>query len=73
MSESILRGINLPQLVARNRTDYIKLATCLATDKKYYQKIQTKIKKNKKNIFNVKAFTKVLEEAYNEAILRKNK
>jgi len=63
MSESILTAVRLNQLVAKNKSDYIKIAVKLASDKAYYKKTVEIIKKNKKNIFDTKAFTRDWENA----------
>jgi hypothetical protein len=46
MGQAFLRTMNLPELVAHNRSEYVAIATRLATDRRFYENTVEKIKSN---------------------------
>lgn len=63
---SILKNIDMKELITRNLEDYKKLAIKLSKNKKYYNEIKVKIEKNrlKCNLFDTQKYTKFLEKEY---------
>ena len=63
VSASIYSQIDLDELIAINKNEYVNIAVNLATNKNKLNKIREKLK-NHKNVFNTKDFTKNLEKIY---------
>ena len=65
---SILKNIDMEQLITYNLEEYKKLAIKLSENKKYYNDIKMKIEKNRLNcnLFNTKKYTKGLEKEYSK-------
>tara|TARA_B100001564_G_scaffold354515_1_gene365240 strand:+ start:976 stop:2955 length:1980 start_codon:yes stop_codon:yes gene_type:complete len=66
VASSLLRGINLPELITINNEDYQNLALKIANETDYLQELKLKIKKNKldSNVFKTEVFTKNLEKGF---------
>ena len=62
----MLLTLGLPELVVDDFDAYKKLAVSLANNKTVFEKINTKLKENKKttNLFNTKLFVKNLEKGF---------
>ena len=63
VSASIYSQIDLDELIAINKNEYVNIAVNLATNKNKLNKVREKLK-NYKNVFNTKDFTKNLEKIY---------
>jgi len=65
-ASSMLLTLGLPELVVDDFDAYKKLAVSLANNKTVFEKINTKLKENKKttNLFNTKLFVKNLEKGF---------
>ena len=66
MGASILKSINMPELIANSQNEYESLAIELAKNPKKMSEIKAKLAKNIKTapLFNSQLFTKHLESAY---------
>ncbi len=66
VASSLLKAINLPELIATNNEDYQNLALKIANDSNYLKELKLKIEKNKlkSNLFKTEIFTKNLEKGY---------
>lgn len=66
VAASILASVGMPELVTKTPKQYENLAVKLGSDKKYIEKIRTKLVKNRKTkpLFNTEKFTGDLESAY---------
>ena len=66
VASSLLKGINLPELITINNEDYQNLALKIANETDYLQELKLKIKKNKlnSNVFKTEVFTKNLEKGF---------
>ena len=64
VSGSLLRTINVNELIAYTAEEYEKIAVHLAENKKELQNIKNKIKLNKKSLSDVNTYTHNLEKAY---------
>jgi len=66
VSASLLNAIDLPELITNTEKEYENLAIELANNPSKLIKIKDKLKKNRlsKPLFNIKLFTKNIEEAY---------
>lgn len=66
VAASILKSLDLPELIAKNENSYVAKAIELATNKEQYQILQTRLDKNKWTHppFNVPLLIKYLENAY---------
>lgn len=66
MAGSLLRAIQIPELITYSLEDYYELALTLATDKEKREKITNKIKYNKKTeiLFNTPFLVRHLEDLY---------
>ena len=69
VSASLLKNLDLDELITLNEEDYINLAIKLYKDNKKIKSFKIKLTNQKKlsNIFNNKIYTKNLEKAYFEA------
>jgi protein O-GlcNAc transferase len=65
---SLLNSINMKELITYNYNDYKNIALKLSNDKIYYNKIKSKLQKNRHTspLFNTKQYTKDLEEIYSK-------
>jgi len=65
-TSAMLNVLELDELIAKDNTDYVRIAKKLAMDEDYYISICNKIKKNKKNLFRdqkvIDEFEKFLEK-----------
>jgi predicted O-linked N-acetylglucosamine transferase (SPINDLY family) len=68
VSASILRAINLPELIVERLEDYESLAVELAKNPEKLSEVRQKVWKNRLNtpLFDTPRFVKNLEKAYNE-------
>ena len=68
VSASLLKAIELPELIVENEEEYEKLSVRLATDSAFYQLIAEKLNKNKSStrLFNSKQHTRQLESLYRQ-------
>ena len=66
VASSLLKIINITELITTNNDDYEKLALKIANDSEYLDSLRKKIEKNKttSNIFKTDKFTKNLEDCY---------
>ncbi|MDC1015744.1 tetratricopeptide repeat protein [Candidatus Thioglobus sp.] len=66
MGASILKAINMPELIASNQNEYESMAIELATNSKKMKEVKEKLSNNIKTapLFNTALFTKHLESAY---------
>tara|TARA_B100002051_G_C16221724_1_gene386108 strand:+ start:44 stop:361 length:318 start_codon:yes stop_codon:yes gene_type:complete len=66
VASSILKSINLDELVVKNLIDYEKKAVELSSNKEKNTEIKNKIKnlKENKKLFNTKEYTSNLESAF---------
>ena len=66
MGASILKAINMPELIASNQNEYESMAIELATNSKKMKEVKEKLSNNIKTapLFNTAMFTKHLESAY---------
>jgi len=66
MGASILKSINMPELIANSQNEYESLAIELAKNPKKMSELKAKLAKNIKTapLFNSQLFTKHLESAY---------
>jgi predicted O-linked N-acetylglucosamine transferase (SPINDLY family) len=71
MAGSLLRTLDVPELIAHSLADYESLATRLATDRNYLASLREKLQQNAASgpLFDMKRFTLHLEAAY-EAMWR---
>ena len=69
VTASLLRCLNLNELITTNKEDYIKLAVAISHNREKLKLFQNEIKKqkNESSLFNNKNYTKNLEKAYFEA------
>jgi len=69
MATSMLKAIGLDELVTKTEKEYEDLIFDLATNPQKLEKIRVKLSKNRfsKPLFNIKLFTKNLEEGYRRA------
>ena len=69
VSASLLKNLNLKELITTNNKEYIKLALDLYKDQEKLKFIKSKLIKQKElsRVFNNKIYTKNLEKAYHEA------
>lgn len=69
---SILRAINLPQLIAKSQADYEDLAISLAKNPEKLMEIKRQLARNRslEPLFNTQLFTKNLELAYEKIYTR---
>ena len=69
VTASLLKNLNLKELITTNKEDYIKLAVEISQNHQKLNLFQNEIKKQKNisNLFNSKNYTKNLEKAYFEA------
>ena len=69
VTASLLKNLNLKELITTNKEDYIKLAVEISQNQQKLNLFQNEIKKQKNisNLFNSKNYTKNLEKAYFEA------
>jgi len=69
VSASLLKNLNLNELITSNREEYIKLALDLCKDREKLKLIKSKLINQKRlsDLFNNKIYTKNLEKAYSEA------
>ena len=69
VSASLLKNLNLNELITTNSKEYIKLALDLYNDQKKLKFIKSKLinQKELSSVFNNKIYTKNLENAYHEA------
>jgi protein O-GlcNAc transferase len=63
---SLLNAIDLPELITKSKEEYESLALDLASNPTRLQHIKDKLAKNRDTtaLFNIKLFTRHLEEAY---------
>ena len=63
---SILKSIDMEELITYDYRHYKDLALKISTDKNYHNKIKNKINQNRftSNLFDTKKYTKELEEIY---------
>ena len=66
VSTSLLKAIDLPQLITKSFPEYQKLAIDLASNPKKLNEIKSKLEVNRrtKPLFNTKLFTKNIEKSY---------
>lgn len=66
VSESLLRALGLPEMVAETEEDYVALNVRLATDAEWRQSLKTRISENRFRapLFDTERFTRHLERAY---------
>ena len=66
MGASILKAINMPELIAHNQREYESMAIELATNSKKMKEVKEKLSNNIKTapLFNTALFTKYLESTY---------
>ena len=69
VTASLLKNLNLKELITTSKEDYIKLAVEISQNHQKLNLFQNEIKKQKNisNLFNSKNYTKNLEKAYFEA------
>ena len=69
VTASLLKNLNLKELITTSEEDYIKLAVEISQNHQKLNSFKNEIKKQKKisNLFNSKNYTKNLEKAYFEA------
>ena len=69
VAASLLTSINVTELITENQDDYLKLASKICNDPKYFNEIKSKVMKNKSssNLFKCEVYTKNIEKAYNIA------
>jgi protein O-GlcNAc transferase len=69
---SLLRAMNVPELIAKNLEGYYALALKLATDKDMRNALQNKIIEGRDSapLFDSERFTRSLEDAYRQMQLR---
>lgn len=72
VSESLLRALDLPELVAENEADYVALNVRLATDGDWRQALKDRIARNRFRapLFDTERFTRHLERAYEGMVER---
>tara|TARA_B100000579_G_C22269881_1_gene593299 strand:- start:56 stop:589 length:534 start_codon:yes stop_codon:yes gene_type:complete len=72
---SILKAVNLSELITSSEEEYFNLAFKLATNKKVYKKIKEALSQNIKThaLFNTKEYVKNLEKGYQIAFENKIK
>ena len=68
MASSLLKAIELPELITTSKNEYQKLAIELSTNAKKLDTIKEKLKKNRseKPLFNTKMYTRHFEEGLNQ-------
>ena len=66
VAASLLRAIELPELITTSQEEYAALALELALDPDRLSLIKSRLQKNRLTtpLFNTKSFTQYLEEAY---------
>jgi predicted O-linked N-acetylglucosamine transferase (SPINDLY family) len=66
VSTSLLKNLNIPELITSNIEDYENFAICLANNPEKLKEIRKKLLSsiNSSNTFNAKIYTKNLEKAY---------
>ena len=66
VASSLLKTINLEELITQSSEEYEKMAKKLYEDTDYFNKIKEKLKKNLKNtpLYDSELYTKKIEEAY---------
>ena len=69
VSASLLKNLNLDELITTNNKEYIKLALDLCKDQEKLKFIKSKLinQIELSNVFNNEIYTKNLEKAYHEA------
>ena len=69
VSASLLKNLDLNELITTNKKEYIKLALDLCKDQEKLEFIKSKLIKQKElsSVFNNELYTKNLEKAYHEA------
>jgi predicted O-linked N-acetylglucosamine transferase (SPINDLY family) len=72
MASSLLRAMDLPELIAPNMRDYVASAIRLGTDPSAYAEIKTQVARNRDitPLFDSGRFTRDLEEVYREMLRR---
>jgi predicted O-linked N-acetylglucosamine transferase (SPINDLY family) len=72
VSESLLRALGLPELVAEDDTAYVALNIRLATDRDFREGLKARIRKNRFRapLFDTERFTRHLERAYEMMVER---
>jgi len=65
---SILKMLNIEETIAKTKTDYVNIATKLATDVNFRKQVINKIKKNKNKVFNDEGPTIFLESFYKKIV-----
>lgn len=72
VSESLLRALGLPELVAENEADYVALNVRLVTDCDWRQALKARIAENRFRapLFDTERFTRHLERAYEGMVER---
>lgn len=72
VSESLLRALELPELVAETEEDYVALNVRLATDAEWRQSLKNRIAANRYRapLFDTDRFTRHLEHAYEMMVAR---
>jgi len=70
VSNSILINANLNETICSNVEEYVKVASNLATDHKYYKNLVTKIKQaiDESPLFNQTTYTQKFEQALQDAL-----
>ena len=66
MASSLLKAVDLPELITSTKEDYEKVALDLATSPQKLKSIKTKLMTSKKNapLFDTERFTRNIETAY---------
>ena len=78
VASSLLKAVNLDELITTSNEQYEKMALKLATNKDYLNSIKKKLNNNKENLnlFNTKKYTKNFEKAltliYNRKLQEKD-
>ena len=69
---SLLRAINLPELVTESQAEFEQLAVELANDAQRCQALRQRLQQNRMTapLFNTQAFTRHLEAAYSAMVKR---
>ena len=72
---SLLKSLNLEELIAKNEEEYKKIAIELAINKNKFQKLKKKLKENKKSktLFNSKNYVDNLEKGLEQVYEKKRK
>ena len=66
VSGSVLKALNMDELVAKSKKEYVNIAVELATNKNKLKKIKKKLKQNLPSslLFDTKSYCNHLEEAF---------